>query len=211
MMAELQSAGRWEEAQEAFSMLRLIDYNERETNERTFWQMRHTRDVPRTAHNVLEALWQWRETEAQRRDRPPFKVLTDQTLVTLAAAPPQDLTALGGVDGVGAQTVKQYGKAILATIAEGRTRPLPELPTHDRQDHPEKAVQQRYDALRQWRTSVAEARGVAPDIIFSNSILLTLAQRMPATQAELLEIPEIGPWKAQTYGAAILRTLHKNR
>lgn len=209
MIAELQSAGRWEEAQEAFGMLRLIDYNERETAERTVWQMRHTRDVPRAAHGVLEALWQWREAEAQRRDRPPFKILTDQALVALANAQPQDLTALAKADGVGAQTTKQYGKALLATVAEGQTRPLPELPTNDRQDHPEKAVQQRYDALRQWRTSVAEARGVAPDIVFSNSILLTLAQRMPNTEAELQEIAEIGPWKARTYGAAILRTLHK--
>ncbi|MCB0183134.1 MAG: ribonuclease D, partial [Caldilineaceae bacterium] len=40
MVEELKAADRWEEAQEAFSMLRLIDYSEREPTQRSFWQMR---------------------------------------------------------------------------------------------------------------------------------------------------------------------------
>ena len=69
-------------------------------------------------------------------------------------------------------------------------------------------MQQRYDALRQWRSQVAEARGVQPEIVFSNTILLAIAQRLPQSETELIEIPEIGPWKAHTYGPAILATLH---
>jgi ribonuclease D len=211
MIAELQAVGRWEEATEAFTMLRLIDYNEREAAARSFWQMRNTRDVPRANHGVLEALWQWRESEAQRRDRPPFKIANDQTLAALATAQPQELQELAQISGLGEQQIRQYGKTILATIAEGRQRPMPEPPATDRQDQLEKAVQQRYDALRQWRTNTAEQRGVAPEIVFSNSILLMLAQRMPQSEAEILEIAEIGPWKAQTYSRAILNTLHKVR
>ncbi len=211
MIAELQAVDRWEEATEAFTMLRLIDYNEREAATRSFWQMRNTRDVPRAAHGILEALWQWRESEAQRRDRPPFKIANDQTLAALAVEQPQQLQELTQIPGLGEQQVRQYGKTILATIAEGRQRPMPELPPTDRQDQLEKAVQQRYDALRQWRTSAAEQRGVAPEIVFNNSILLTLAQRMPNSEAEILEIAEIGPWKAQMYSRAILNTLHKVR
>lgn len=206
MIEELKVVDRWEEAQEAFTMLRLIDYNERETTERSFWQMRQTRDLPRTEHGLLEALWQWREAEAQRRDRPPFKIATDQTLVALAMARPQAIQELAQVDGLGTKQIQQYGKALLAAIADGQNRPMPEPPTHDRQEL-EKVVQRRYDALRQWRTNVAERRGVTPEIIFSNSILLSLAQRMPRSEAEILEIPEIGPWKAKTYSEAILKTL----
>ncbi len=207
MIEELKAVGRWEEAQEAFTMLRLIDYNERESTHRSFWQMRQTRDLPRTEHGLLEALWQWREAEAQRRDRPPFKIATDQTLAALALARPQQITDLTQIEGLGEKQIQQYGNALLAAVADGQQRPVPETPSNERQDL-EKAVQRRYDTLRQWRTSMAEKRGVTPEIIFSNSILLSLAQRMPHSEAEILEIPEIGPWKAKTYSDAILKMLH---
>jgi len=210
MIEELKSVDRWEEAQEAFTMLRLIDYNDREATPRSFWQMRQTRDVPRTAYGLLDALWQWREEEAKRRDRPPFKIANDQTLAALAIAQPQQVGALTEIDGLGERQIKQYGSILLETIADGQHLPIPEAPTSDRHEQLEKSVQQRYDALRQWRTSTASKRGVAPEIIFSNSILLALAQRMPQSEAEILEIPEIGPWKAKTYGGAILKTLRKN-
>ncbi len=209
MVEELKAAGRWEEAQEAFAMLRLIDYNEREPTQRSFWQMRQLRDVPQDSYGVLEALWQWREAEAQRRDRPPFKIATDQALVKLTLAQPEQLSDLATVGGMGQQQVKQYGKTLLKVIEAGQKQPIPEPPANDRSEQPEKSVQNRYDTLRQWRTKTAERRGVAPEIVFSNSILMALAHRMPTSEAEMMEIPEIGPWKAKTYGKELLSVLHE--
>lgn len=207
MIDELKAAHRWEEAKEAFTMLRLVDYHEREQAERTFWQMKATRDVAKDELAILEALWEWRETEAQRRNRPPFKIATDQTLVKLTTSQPRHLDELTQIDGLGQQQIRQHGEAILAAIAQGRQLPPPAPPANDRYEPIEKPVQHRYDNLRQWRTNVAAERGVAPEIIFSNSILMAIAQQMPTSEDELLQIPEIGPWKAQTYGAAILKTL----
>ena len=56
---------------------------------------------------------------------------------------------------------------------------------------------------------VADARGVTPDIIFTNETLLDIAQRAPQTEAELLAIPAIGAWKARTYGPDLFRIVHK--
>lgn len=209
MIQELKAANRWEEAKEAFSMLRQVNYYEREQPTRTFWQMRHTRDVAKEDLAILQALWEWREEEAQRRDRPPFKIATDQTLVNLTSHQPQTVNDLDQIGGLGQQQIRQYGKALLATIADAQTHPVPEQPPVERSDAIEKPVQHRYDHLRQWRTEVATERGVAPEIIFSNNILLAIAQQMPHTKAELLEIPEVGPWKAETYGDAILQMLHR--
>lgn len=210
LIEQLKVAQRWEEAQEAFSMFQHLNYHEREANARSFWQMKQTREVAREDMGILQALWQWREEEAQRRDRPPFKIMTDQTLVTLANQQPQSLHELKQLPGLGDLHTKQYGKALLAAIARGRIAPLPEWPsaTERSEQALEKPVQHRYDALRQWRSQAAEQRGVTPEIVFSNSILLSIAQRMPTSETELLEIPEIGPWKARTYGPAILATLH---
>lgn len=207
LIQALKAAGRWEEAQEAFSMLRLINYAEREPSQRTFWQMRRSRDVPRKAMGVLEALWTWREEEAQRSDRPPFKVLTDQTLAALAINQPTHVKELNSISGLGQKQIKRYGRVILAVIRDGQTRPLPDAPGSDSRGSLAKTIQHRYDALRQWRTAMATKRGVAPEIVFSNHTLLTIAKQIPQSESDLLEIPEIGPWKAKTYGSGILRTL----
>ena len=46
---------------------------------------------------VLEALWDWREDEAQRRDTPPFKVMRNQELVEMAEQQPSTLDEIVGI------------------------------------------------------------------------------------------------------------------
>ena len=69
---ELKEAGRWVEAQEAFEQLVNTDFNSKEPTPRSMWQMKETKQVQREDLGVLDALWKWREKEAQRRDTPPF-------------------------------------------------------------------------------------------------------------------------------------------
>lgn len=208
---QLQQADRWEEAQEAFALLRQVNYHEPAT--RSFWQMKHTREVPEAALNVLEALWQWREAEAQRRDWPPFKIMTDAQLAQLATAQPTTEETINRLHGFGPKVTKQYGKVLIAAIRQGQQQPVPAPPesTLRPEQLVAKPVQHRFDALRQWRTAVAEKRGVQPDIVFTNTTLLAIAQMDPQAIDDLRTIPEIGPWKARTYGPAILNTLRKTK
>ncbi|MBX3010864.1 MAG: HRDC domain-containing protein [Caldilineaceae bacterium] len=209
LIEQLQQAERWEEAQEAFALLRQVNYHEPAT--RTFWQMKNVREVPLAATNVLAALWQWRENEAQRLDWPPFKVMTDAQLAQLAIAQPLTTEGLASLPGFSSKIAKQYGRSLLQTIGQGQQQPLPELPeaTLRPEQLVAKPIQNRYEALRHWRTEEAEKRGVQPDIVFTNSTLLTIAQAVPQSEAEMLTIPTVGPWKARTYGPAILATLRK--
>lgn len=208
--AELRAAGRWEEAHEAFDFLTEIDYQEREENERTLWQMKESRAVPREDTNVLQALWAWREEEARRRDMPPFKIFTNQVLVDLAIQQPGRLQELDGIKGISGGHRKRYGERLLAVIRAGQSAPLPELPESTRPDHaPDKELQARFDALRKWRTETADERGVAPDIVLNNEVLMEIAKRCPDDARALQQIPQIGPWKARTYGPAIFDILQE--
>jgi ribonuclease D len=155
----------------------------------------------------LEALWLWREHEAQNQDRPPFKVVNNQALVELAQKPPASYHELQQMRALSDSEVQRYGSAILQAVREGKTRPLPPLPEASRrlEQWLDKAILDRYDALRNWRSKTAAARGVAPEIVFSNDILLEVAKRQPRTPEELRAIDAIGPWKAKTYGEDLLR------
>ena len=211
LVEELQQRGRWEEAQDAFAMLAAADQSLRQTDERTFWGMRATRDVEREQHGVLEALWQWREETARAADRPPFKVVNDSVLIAMAQQQPQNLDGFRSIDGLSDLQVRRYGNALLNALDIGRVRPLPPLPNGDsRPDHMlEKPAVARFDALRRWRTETARARGVDPDIVLPNSTLLAIAQHNPATLEELSKVPDLGVWKTANYGPQILATLAK--
>ncbi|MBV7327874.1 HRDC domain-containing protein [Chloroflexi bacterium TSY] len=209
---ELEEREHLEEATEAFDMLSRVDYRERPVADRTFWQMKGARDVPREQTAVLEAIWLWREQEAQRQDRPPFKIANDRTLVAIAQMQPSSREELRTIEGMSTLQVQRYGRSLLRAVREGRRRPSPKAPKY----RPRPAelldgeVLQRYEVLRRWRTDVAQRRGVDPDIIFSNDILLSVARKAPMSEEALQEIQEIGPWKARTYGASLFQILSES-
>ena len=208
---ELHQRDRWEEAQEAFEQLTGTDFRARVASERSIWQMKEARAVPHALTGVLESLWLWREQEAQKQDRPPFKIVNNQVLVDLAHKQPVSLTQLHDLRALNASEIQRYGAAMLHAIAEGKKRPLPSLPESTRRMEQwlDKATMDRYDALRHWRSRTAAARGVAPEIVLNNEVLLEIAKRQPRTLEELREIEAIGAWKAKTYGTDLLRLVRR--
>ena len=65
----------------------------------------------------------------------------------------------------------------------------------------------RYEALRHWRNSIAAERGVEPDVIISNNILMDIARRNPKTLNTLTKMDVLGNWQFDTYGQTLLNVL----
>lgn len=204
---QLKAAGRWEEAQDAFRILETIEYTQPEP--RTFWQMKQIRAVDERNLNVLETIWDWRERLSQRTERPPFKVLGESTLVALAQTRPQSVDELRRIPGLSARQLERFGRELLEAVRLGERRPVPQRPAAAKRSDSTLSAEgrRRFDALRRWRTETAAARGVDPDIVFSNETLLQISAGRPDSVAALAEIPAIGRWKAQTYGPAVLKML----
>ena len=207
----LRAADRWEEAQHAFLMLERVEYAPPEP--RTFWQMKQTRTVAEEDLGVLQTVWNWREQQARRTERPPFKVLGESALVALAHERPPSTSALRKIQGLSARQVERFGRELLAAVQEGAQTPVPRRPASGRRAEPALSTRGRasYEALRRWRTETATARGVDPDIVLSNDTLMKIAAGQPTSVAALQEIPAVGRWKAQTYGAALLKLLRNGR
>ena len=212
LLEALDDAGRLEEFQDALDQLEQFDTLERSPNERNFWQMKLTRSLDLEHTGVLEALWNWREREAQRTNRPPFKIMGDESLIDLATTRPTTIEQLQLIARLSRQQANRYGATILKLVEEGARQQLPPLPRP--MVRPELLLssqdQGRFEKLRRWRTETARARGVAPEIVFSNDTLLEIVQRQPATPDELLTVPGIGPWKAKAYGDAVVALLNGN-
>ena len=71
-------------------------------------------------HAVLRGLTEWRETEAMARNIPRRHLLSDEVLLVLAKAPPDDVRALGHVRGLSERAAARYGHTLLKTIETAR-------------------------------------------------------------------------------------------
>jgi ribonuclease D len=203
----LMQKGRWEEAQEVFGQVADSEPVCNDFEAQDFWGVKGAFDLRRREQAVLRELCIWRDGEARRRDRPHFKVLHDRVLSALAQARPRTREELTRVSGIKPYIARRYGKRILQAIERGLDAPVPSPPPPPPR-HSEEEIE-RYEALRTWRKGVAAEREVDVDVVVGNAVLWALAEQNPRTMEALIDIEGLGPWKRETYGAAILEVLRE--
>lgn len=206
-LEQLARQNRLREASEAFARLTQLEPTERNFDPADFWRIKRARHLPPPAQGVLQALYIFRDRQARRLNCPPFKILTDSTLVRLAEEQPRTLAALARIKGISALQVRRIGQEIVSTIRCALQAPPPAAP-RNHTPRPADDVLRRYEQLRQWRNQAANQRGVEPDVILPNSTLMTIAEKGPSSPAELRALDILGAWQFETYAQTILQILN---
>jgi len=153
---------------------------------------------------VLEALWRYREAEAERRDVPPFKILDDRTLIALAQTLPRNQGELRRVPGMRGARLRQHAKGVLTAVRKGlQTPPRPAQHT----PRPDNAYLARLEALRRWRQTASRKMGVPSDVVLPKPHMQAIAAANPRTLEELRPLMEDIPWRFEHFGEAILQAL----
>lgn len=200
--AELEATGRWSEAQEVFSYLETtVEVPPEEDDQKYFWRIKGTH---RLRHYELQKLYQlylWRESMAEKQNRPPMKVISNKWLVRMVQTMPRNHEEMAAV-GVPPSLIRRYGREILRVLQDDD---LPEPPDPPRHPRPDDDVVDRYQSLKAWRKGVAAVRGVDSDVILPNAVLWDLAKHPPDDLISLLDVPGIGPWRQATYGPDLLQ------
>ncbi len=201
LMAELAAKGRLLEAQEEFARLERVAGAGNGVNPNAFWRINGARDLPPAQAGVLRELHEYRERQAERADRPPFKVMSDQTLLAIAHSGPNSLGDLERLPGMTAQQIRRHGANLLKAVRRGLGGPPARPPHFEREPD---SVRERYELLHQWRKRKAQARGVESDVIISRDALWELARGAPRTPEALALIENLGPVRREAYGPEIL-------
>jgi ribonuclease D len=200
----LQRAGRWEEAVEACAHLACTVHAGTNGDPNGFWGMANARKLePRQAAALCE-LYAWRDQTARQLDRPPFKVIGDEALLSVARELPQDADDLRHVPELPPRLVERHADAILAALGRARSAAPPRPPSSE---HTDPAVLARYDKLRQWRKAAATERGVESDIILPREIMWEVARKAPRRLQALEPLMPCLPWRLRTYGPSMLACL----
>jgi ribonuclease D len=207
MRAELDAAGLTDEAQELFAELCATAVPDTSFDPEGYWRIGKPAHLAPRELAVLRELYLLREELAQQRNRPPFKIIANSVMVTLAHTAPRTLAELEQVKGLGTRQVARDGDRLLAAITVGLDAPLPRRPEREPLAAPE--VLERYQALREWRRDRANARGVESDIILPKDAMWSLAERAPSCLDDMRGIAGLGPWRLSSYGDELLRVLTK--
>ncbi len=203
---ELDARGLRPLAQEDFARLASLETNGRNDQPKNndFWGLRGASDLTPQQAAVLQELCRYRESRARSMDRPLFKVMNDQTLVSIAAACPATLSELGALPGMSRGQVDRHGFQLLHAVQRGlKAKPL----QYRRSPRPEEAYLERLDRLRRWRKTAAAAMSVQSDVILPRDLMEVLAQQNPDTAESLARVMASAPWRFQQFGEQILLLL----
>jgi ribonuclease D len=204
----LMAAGLWAEAQEEFERLARprLDTATAGPDPNAFWRVKGARELTPAQAAILQALFAYREQQAERIDRPPFKVMGEATLMELVRRAPRTPDQLHGLPGMTPDQIHRYAHGLLRAIQQGLEAPAQRAPQTEREPD---EVQNRYDRLHTWRKDRARLRGVESDVILPRTALWDLARRPPSTPDDLAGITDFGPRRREMYGQEILALLSR--
>src|SRR5438093_10757750 len=164
-------------------------------NEDELWRVSGSGALRGRAAAVLRALWQWREREAERADRPPFHILRNEDLLKAAAK-----FASGSVPDYRHFSFRRR-QAFREAAQAALQAPESEWPVSRRRSgtRPTTEIVQRAEELWRRRNKSAEELGLEPSFIAPRSTLEAIAAdcaRAPALlvrwQRELLAVSVFG-------------------
>jgi len=158
---------------------------------------------------ILEELLQLRDRQACELDRPPFKVLSVETLQEVAEKRPRTLVDLSGIKGMTPGQIHRFGDGILAAVSAALALPEEDLPRFPRQrrEEPTDGTKERLKRLKSWREQLSSAQGLEPGVVAPNWLLEAVADAHPASIAELDGIAGMREWQKVLYGQELLQEL----
>ena len=207
LSARLEELGRLEWVREEFARLEQVRHTSA-NREEAFLSAKGSRHLDGRGLAVLRALFQYREEQARRLDRPYFKVIPDFALVKLASEPAAGLSTVKGLGRFGRPPAD---RGLRAAIADGlRSQPVTRPRRPRGKDVPGPAERERIGArlrsLKAWRSRLGEDLGLDPSLLWPTVSLERLARQPRDLQSEL-GAPEVRDWQKREFATSLTRAL----
>ena len=215
----LEAAGRLKWALEEFCRVQQVRYAAVEPPADEFLRLNRSQRLDPRQLAVLRELYALRENEAERRDRPPFHVMSNDTLVTLARHPRQSggcgralqLPALQLFEDTGLppNTPSWLVEEIADAIRRGWSGP--EFHRPQATDNNRGRTEEQDNRLRQLKTMLAgigATLALDPSLLWPTASLERMAMAPDDWRQEVFNdsAPDVRQWQRQEFGAALAAT-----
>lgn len=160
---------------------------------------------------VLEALLQFRNQVAEKKDRPLFKIISNDSIMKIATARPVSLRRLKNTKALSSRQISMYGNDLIKVVADALKIPTSELPVYPSNQPPvlPDGAPKRIKALKTWRASKARTLGLDPGMLCPNALITAIAVKNPDSSNSLETVKGMQNWQRQAFGKEIIRVLRK--
>jgi len=177
------------------------------------WRIKGSFALDRRQLGILREIWLWRDEQARGWDRPPYYVLSNETLLKLAEWAAQN--PRGDLQ-QGPPLPPRLPPRRLTSLKEALSRgwSLPEKSLPHRAPHGKRPPYDphflpRLKRLRNVRDAVAHELKLAPAIIATTAMVEGIASRNPRTPSDFAQIEDWLPWQTELLGEKFLTALRK--
>ena len=167
--------------------------------ETAFLSLKGSRRLDGQQMAILKRLFMLREAEARRRNRPPYYVLTHETLVYLACNPATDLAELPSLR---RQADSRFGRLLSVNLRRGLSDPPISNPMRYSIQPGTPIGIERLKTLKQWRGNLGTQLSIDPALIWPMASLERLA-KAPHTLGVELQSTEVRQWQREQFSTSL--------
>jgi len=179
---ELQAKNRYEWFEESCQKAILAAAEDREKDPERVWKVPGSAALRGIELAVLRGIWLWRDTEAQKADRPSFQILRNEELVGIAKS------AMQGTANLPASVHGSRRKRLETALEEALRLPEEEWPQRIRiaRNRPSGDEERRLEELKTKRDSVAEGLELDPGVVAPRQALERISQQPDSASSILM-------------------------
>jgi ribonuclease D len=209
MRSELESLGRWEWAEEEFRRLETIRFREEDPESERWRRLKGLSALSRRSLGAVARLHDWRDRTARSIDRPPFKVLGNDTILSIATHLPKNEDELVKIRGVSPFVQQKHGRAMLEIVRAVLEAGEAELPEKSEKKSwmRDREVERAVERLKRVRDEVAASLRLDPAVLAPRHVLAAVATARPRELNELDAIPAMREWQKQLVGRQLIAAI----
>ena len=201
MEKELKQRERYSFAKEDFDRACAFEEVKQKVNGDSWMRFAARKDLTLRELTTLSHLCKWRDQEAERLNRPPYKVIMDDVLISVAKTLPEQKVDLSGA-GLSERQIRLWGEPVLSSLRRGLAAPLVSRKPVEVKDD---AYLRRMEKLKAWRKKAGLEMKVESDVILPKPYLAPLCENPPKTMDDLKMILKDTPSRYEKYGEQILK------
>jgi len=162
---------------------------------------------------ILEALLRFRKETAQKKDRPLFKIMGNDSILKLAETRPGSLEKIMNTEALSQRQLDIYGKDVIRVINKALNIPENMLPVYPRKKASliSEAASKRIETLKVWRDKKAVKLNIDPGLLLNKALINSIGVKRPVTKEELEAIIDMKNWQRREFGEEIIKILRRGR
>ena len=210
MTQQLEKRNRYSWVQEEFDRLAKIKFEIKDENQ-AFLNLKGSNILTEKELPLLKRLYDLREDEAIGKDRPPFKIVSDSVLVSIAKDPKTDYV---NIKGIGWWKRPDMKKRIKELVQKSKEDPPIRRPDKIRKaiylsNKEREKANARFRELKLWRKDIGDGLGLDPSLLWPTLSLKRLSKSPDSIQTEFQD-EIVRKWQVKEFGNDLTDQLNKS-